>query len=68
VCVCVCVCVQGGCDDVEVLSGVVTVCKCALTLESLNFTSELAETLQIIHGMTSRDNHVTHTFESPPVM
>jgi condensin-2 complex subunit G2 len=43
--------VEGGCDDVEVLSGVVTVCKCALTLESLNFTSELAETLQIIHDI-----------------
>ena len=49
----------------EVLSGAVTVCKCALTLEGLNFTSELAETLQIIHGTTSCDNHVTHT---PQVM
>ena len=42
--------VQEGCEDVELLSGVVTICQFALSLESLDFASELTETLQIIHG------------------
>ena len=40
----------------EVLSGVVTMCKSALTLENLNITTKLAEILHIIHG-----NHATLT-------
>ena len=43
----------------EVLSGVATVCKCALSLENLTITSELIETLQIIHGTKQNGNIIS---------
>ena len=43
-------CLQGGCEGEEVLSGVVTLCQCALSLESPVVPSELTDTLQTLHG------------------
>ena len=51
----------------DLVRGVVTMCRCALSLESLVITAEFTDTLQIIHGThthtphTHIHTHNTHT-------